>query len=339
MLWKERHAHGRLSRRAARLAIAMLVLLVAGPLIEPASASFREWCASWRMTRRASGGAGSLNESLRQLDAGLYVIGLVAVAAMAATSVTGERERGTWTSLTMTFVDGREVARAKVSGAVRAVRGLAIPFGILWGIGLATGSVHPLGVLAPAAGLVIFLRYGAALGVLFSMISPTSGQAVAATALALFASNAIALLFVPLDLIGPLAGQWTTLYLAGVSPFVEWIALVSPVEIRWSLEGARWEKRIGLPGGLWGTRILLVPGLIRTYLAQPRPPRHRRDGGDRGPRPGRSMRSTGLRRGNGRSDGPEVPCRRAETFAVRSSRGHGIGFAGKILAYWLSISI
>ena len=244
----------------------MLVLLSAGPLIEPATASFREWFASWRDDTASEWSRGNLNESLRQLDAGLYLIALVAVAAMAATSVTVERERGTWTSLMMTFVDGREVARAKVSGAIWAVRGLAIPFAILWGIGLATGSVHPLGVLAAAAGLVIFLRYGAALGVLFSTISPTSGQAVAATALVLFASNAVALLFVPLDLIGPLAGQWTALYLAGVSPFVEWIALVSPLEIRWSLAGHSWESAIGLPGGLWGTRILLVPGLIRTYL-------------------------------------------------------------------------
>jgi hypothetical protein len=185
---------------------------------------------------------------------------------MASTSVTGERERGTWTSLAMTFVNGREVARAKISGAIWAVRGLAVPFVILWGTGLATGSVHPLGVVASAAGLVVFLRYGAALGVLFSMISPTSGQAMAATAVALFAGNAVALLFVPLDLIGPLAGQWTTLYLAGVTPFVEWIALASPLEIRWSLAGLAWESALALPGALWGTRIHLVPGLIRIYL-------------------------------------------------------------------------
>jgi ABC-type transport system involved in multi-copper enzyme maturation permease subunit len=266
MLWKERHAHACLSRRAARMAIAALVLLPAGPLIEPATASFREWHASWRGVAASEWRRGTLNESLRQLDAGLYVIALAAVAAIAATSVTGERERATWTSLTLTFVTGREIARAKVSGASWAVRGLAIPFAILWGIGLATGSVHPLGVLAAAAGLVVFLRYAAALGVLFSTISPTSGQAIAATAAVLFAGNAVALLFVPLDLIGPLAGQWTTLYLAGVSPFVQWIALVSPLEIRWSLTGHSWESALGLPGGLWSTRILLVPGLIRIYL-------------------------------------------------------------------------
>ena len=209
---------------------------------------------------------GSLNQSLRHLNAGLYLIGLAAIAAMAATSVSGERERGTWTSLAMTLVTGREVARAKVSGALRAVRGLVIAFLILWGIGLTTGSVHPLGVLASAVGLVIFARYGAALGVLCSMASQTSGRAIVATSLALLASNTIGLLFVPIDLIGSLAGTWQTIYLAGVTPFVEWISLASPVEIRWSLEGRTWEQAIGLPGGLWAARVALDPGLIRTYL-------------------------------------------------------------------------
>jgi hypothetical protein len=137
----------------------------------------------------------------------------------------------------------------------------------LWGIGLATGSVHPLGVLAAATGLIIYARYAAALGVLFSMLSSTSDRAIAAALLALMTSNAIALLLVPLDLIGPLAGSWQTVYLAGVTPLVEWVSLASPMEIRWWLEGRTWEGLIGLPWGLWGTRICLDPGLIRTYLA------------------------------------------------------------------------
>jgi ABC-type transport system involved in multi-copper enzyme maturation permease subunit len=267
VLWKERYAHRRLSRRAAWLAIGLLVVLVVGPLIEPAAAAFREWRASWWAGAGSDWRRGSMNQTLRQLSAGLYLIGLVAAAAMGATSVAGERERGTWAGLEMTLVTGREVARAKVSGALRAVRGLMIPFAVLWSIGLATGSVHPLGVLASAVGLFVFLRYGAALGVLCSMISPTSGRAMAATAAILFAGNAFPLLFVPLDLIGQIAGMWQAIYLAGVTPFVEWIALVSPVEIRWYLAGQTWDSALGLPGGVWGTRVLLVPGLIRTYLA------------------------------------------------------------------------
>ena len=107
------------------------------------------------------------------------------------------------------------------------------------GIGLATGFVHPLGVLAAAAGLIIYARYAAALGVLFSMVSKSSDRAIAASLLALLTSNAIALLFIPLDLIGPLGGSWQTVWLAGVTPLVEWFCWV-PVEIRWWLEGRIW---------------------------------------------------------------------------------------------------
>jgi len=137
----------------------------------------------------------------------------------------------------MTLVSGREIVRAKVAGTLRAVRGLMIALAVLWGTGLATGSVHPAGVLAAATGLVVFLRYGAALGVLGSMVCPTSGRAILATFGVLLAGNALALVFVPLDLVGRLAGSWQAIYLAGVTPFVEWVAPVSPVEIRWSLAG------------------------------------------------------------------------------------------------------
>ena len=92
-----------LSRRAAGMAIALFVVLVVCPLIEPATASFREWHASWWDDAAGRLGTRLAEPVPAQLDAGLYLIGLAAVAAMAATSVTGERERGTWTSLAMTL--------------------------------------------------------------------------------------------------------------------------------------------------------------------------------------------------------------------------------------------
>lgn len=266
MLWKETQAHARLSRRVARVAVILLVAFVAWPLLGPAADAFREWRASRWDGLAADGRRYHLNEALRNLGAGLYLLGLVAATAMAATSVTGERERGTWTSLAMTRVDGREVVRAKVAGALWAVRGLLVPFAVIWGIGLATGSVHPIGVLASAAGLVALLGYGAALGVLSSMTSPNSGRAIVVAFAALLAGNALALSFVPLDLVGQVAGSWSGLYLAGVSPFVEWLALASPMDVHWSLNHRTWDVDLAMSLGLWGTRVLLVPGLIRVYL-------------------------------------------------------------------------
>jgi hypothetical protein len=266
MLWKETQAHTRLSRRVARVAVILLVAFVAWPLLGPAADAFREWRASSRDGLAADWRRYHLNEALRDLGAGLYLLGLVAATAMAATSITGERERGTWTSLAMTLVDGREVARAKVAGTLWAVRGLFVPFAVIWGIGLATGSVHPIGVLASAAGLVTLLGYGAALGVLSSMTSSNSGRAIVVAFAALLFGNVLALSFVPLDLVGQVAGSWSGLYLAGVSPFVEWLALASPMDVHWSLNHRTWDVDLAMSLGLWGTRVLLVPGLIRVYL-------------------------------------------------------------------------
>ena len=266
MLWKETQAHARPARRVAPVAVILLVAFVAWPLLGPAADAFREWRTSWRDGLAADWRRYDLNEALRNLGAGLYLLGLVAATAMAATSVTGERERGTWTSLAMTLVDGQEVVRAKVAGALWAVRGLLVPFAVIWGIGLATGSVHPIGVLASAAGLVTLLAYGAALGVLSSMTSPNTGRAIVVAFAALLAGNALALSFVPLDLVGQIAGSWSGLYLAGVSPFVEWLALASPMDVHWSLNHRTWDVDLAMSLGLWGTRVLLVPGLIRVYL-------------------------------------------------------------------------
>ena len=266
MLWKETHANASLPRRVARVAVILLVAFVAWPLLAPAADAFHEWRASWWDGLAADWRRYRLNEALRNFGAGLYLLGLVAATAMAATSVTGERERGTWTSLAMTLVDGRAVVRAKVAGALWALRGLLVPFAVIWGIGLATGSVHPIGVLASAAGLVTLLGYGAALGVLSSMTAPNSQRALVVAFAVLLAGNALALAFVPLNLVGQIAGLRSGLYLAGVSPFVEWLALASRMDVHWSLNHRTWDVHLAMSPGLGGTRVLLVPGLIRVFL-------------------------------------------------------------------------
>lgn len=143
MLWKEWYAPARYSGAAARVIAVLLGLLLFCPLIGPALAAFATWRASW------SGGpghgwasSGGFNDSLRQLNAGLYVLGLVAVAAGAATSISGERERGTWTSLALAPVTGQEIVRAKVAGALWAVRGLLVPFVAIGAIGLLTSTLR-----------------------------------------------------------------------------------------------------------------------------------------------------------------------------------------------------
>jgi len=54
-------------------------------------------------------------------------------------------------------------------------------------------------------------------------------------------------------------------YLAGVSPLMEWISLVSPTDVRAALEGRDWETQIRLPFTYRSIRVRLDPGLIRTF--------------------------------------------------------------------------
>jgi CubicO group peptidase (beta-lactamase class C family) len=70
----------------------------------------------------------------------------------------------------------------------------------------------------------------------------------------------------PLPSNRPLAGTWQTVYLAGMTPLVEWVSLASPIDIRSWWEGQTWEVAIRLPWGLSGTRIVLNSGLAGIYV-------------------------------------------------------------------------
>ncbi|MHC5544174.1 ABC transporter permease, partial [Singulisphaera rosea] len=182
MLWKERT-----SRRGPHLVmLAVLCLIVFWPLIEPTRAAFAERWATIPQGPSKIWARHDLNIRLRQLHTGLFVLGLAAVAAASAMSITGEREQKTWTSLATTLLTGREVVRAKIFGVLWWMRTLAIPFLIIWVIGLATGSIHPAGVLAAGVGLLAYSWYASALGVLGSMLSDQSSRALILTFLALF---------------------------------------------------------------------------------------------------------------------------------------------------------
>jgi ABC-type transport system involved in multi-copper enzyme maturation permease subunit len=265
MLWKEKTAGSHRLRPAVTLGIAVLLAVILARLAVPVRDAFVEWSALWLSSESSVVRRWQLNESLRSISAALYLVGLVVVASAAATSVAGERERGTWPALLASPLEGREVAFAKVFGVLWQVRWLAAPFLILGTIGLLAGSVHPLGALASAISLIVYAGYAAAVGVLCSMRSATSERALMATLLILLISNMLPLLFVPLELIGPMAGSREALFMAGVTPFVQWLAPVSPVEIEAAIRGWAWEGRIALPFTFWSIRVPLEAGLIRLY--------------------------------------------------------------------------
>jgi ABC-type transport system involved in multi-copper enzyme maturation permease subunit len=265
MLWKERTAASLKTHKAARIGMALLFGVMLVPLVEPMRDAFSEWTTSWVKSGAAEWRRSHLNESLRSVSTALYLVGLLAVSAVASASIAGERERGSWTALLASPLTGWEIARAKLVGALWQMRWLVLPFGTLWTVGLATGSVHPLGVLAAGLSGIVFAAYAASLGVFCSMLLPTSDRALLATLMVLMVSSVFPLLFVPLDLIGPIAGSREALVLAGVTPFVHWLSLVSPIEFQAASHGWPWEITTRLPLTFWSLRVPLHAGLLRLY--------------------------------------------------------------------------
>jgi hypothetical protein len=123
----------------------------------------------------------ALNDAVRIFTAVLYILGGLLLAASAATGVTMEREKDTWTSLTSTPLESGEIIKAKILGAFWRVRGLLIVLLFVWLVGLFCGAVHPLGFLAALAVASAALAFSAALGTYFSLRSKSSARAIAAT--------------------------------------------------------------------------------------------------------------------------------------------------------------
>ncbi|WP_422927824.1 ABC transporter permease subunit [Singulisphaera sp. PoT] len=269
MRWKERYASSRYSKPVAWVTCILLGIVMAASLLNPALEALTEQWSSLREVHAvvSEWRREQLNEMLRSMTALLYLVGLVGVMTSAASRISGERERGTWVSLGTTPLTGLEIARAKVFGTVREMRGLALFLVPLWLLGLVAGAIHPLGIVAATLGLVVFFWYASAVGVLCSMATRSTERAMLSTFLILSFTNLFGLFFVPLELIGRLAGSSTAIYVAGVTPFVEWFSLASPLDIRVAMSGIPWEKRMQLPFELWSINIYIDKGLVQTFLA------------------------------------------------------------------------
>ena len=123
-----------------------------------------------------------------------YVAGLLVVAVRSATSVTSEREAGTWDGVLNTPLEPAEIVREKVLGALTRQRAILSLVLAPWLFGLALGALHPIGLLLAIAGLAVFLFFASALGTLFSIRSKTSGRALVRTLGVLLVLNLVPVL-------------------------------------------------------------------------------------------------------------------------------------------------
>lgn len=256
MLWKERFAPsgGGPSPRAALALAAGLAVGILFYLYEPIKQSIH-FAAPLE----------SLVDSVRAAFVFVDLMALCLVAGAASLSIVGERERETWTSLRTTLVTGREIIRAKQFGAIWGMRWLLAGFVLLWGIGLVAGVVSWVGVLATGAGAVVFTWFGAALGVAVSAKARDSGRALGLTALALLLTSFGYLI--------PALALWNQVNLRyggsgdaawmmfGVTPYLEWAALLAPWELARPGLRAAWSPNANPLLAYRGPQVLVSFGL------------------------------------------------------------------------------
>lgn len=130
-----------------------------------------------------------MNGYLRGVGLVLSSLWLLCVACMAAGGVTGEREADTWTSLTATMVEGREIVRAKLLGAMARPRGVLWFLALLWFLGVLLGAVHPAGYVAAMAVILAATWSSAAIGTWATLTSKNTMRAMSKAIVALVVVN------------------------------------------------------------------------------------------------------------------------------------------------------
>jgi ABC-2 family transporter protein len=166
MLWKELHTGG--PRGFARFTGFLLTVIGGGFLVYyavwNASLAIDEmWNSSSAHIRRVQ-----FHWFLCVVASLVYLLGMLAIAAVAAAAITSEHEEDTWVSLTSTDLTGREIVFAKLRGAVKRGYRLGAVIMVLALAGVVSGSIHVLSLPALFVALSVYGWFAAALGVWIS---------------------------------------------------------------------------------------------------------------------------------------------------------------------------
>lgn len=168
MLWKEMFAESWRLGFASYLALGVILVAILLPTVYW---FFDSLGGSGRNFSRFSSGMSTF------VVCGLLLI----LAARAAMSITSERERDTWLSLTSTPMTGSEVVLAKVLGSLYSVRLFAIVLAGIWFLSILS---HPQAIVSlpfHIATILVLALFASNLGVLFSLGSSTSLRSMAGT--------------------------------------------------------------------------------------------------------------------------------------------------------------
>jgi len=223
MLWKERYV----SRTSVvtKLVGGVIVLVLGGVFLYSAYdwvlPAYQEVITYGYGSVTQHMGRDALNRFVRLLTGFTYTAWVLGIASAASSGIVYEREADTWTSLVATPLDGLEIVRAKLIGAIWGTRWIGAFLLFLFTLGLTSGAVHLLGFMAGVVETVVFVWFAAALGTFISLRAKNSGRAMTATVgILVFLNGGYTLCCIPL--------RPDTMFIAvGVTPLLESVSLVT----------------------------------------------------------------------------------------------------------------
>ncbi len=188
------------------------------------------------------------NGYLRGVTGLLYSLWGLGLAAASSAAVTSEKEEDTWLSLVATPLEGREVLIAKMVGAAWSQRAVGATLLGLWFVGVATGAVHPLGMVVVVVEFAIFTWFIAALGVSLSLHSRNTTRAtVAVVAILLVINGGYLMCCIPM-------GPGTVAVALGCTPMILVASLLNYSEF-WGVLGF---EPNGFYNGDWVGELILT---------------------------------------------------------------------------------
>lgn len=187
---------------------------------------------------------------------------LLQVAVRAAGSVSGERGQQTFDGLLATPLSNREILAGKWVGSVLGPRRPWLGLAVVWGIGFATGALHPLAPLGFVLAWLVYAAFLATLGLWASVANRSTHRATFWT-LFFIGAAMVASWLAAFDL----AGRWLTEPEAVcLSPPLALGSLIfSPADVKsWADPKSEWSFRgiiLSLAG--WGVAAGVVWAAIK----------------------------------------------------------------------------
>jgi ABC-type transport system involved in multi-copper enzyme maturation permease subunit len=125
-----------------------------------------------------------MNTWVRILGMIVACLMLLAMAARAASSLSSERDRQTLDALLTSPLDSNAILFAKWVGNILSVRWAWLWLGVVYGLGILTGGLHPFALPFLLAAWAIYAAVLSGLGLWFSLVSRTTLRATIWTFLA-----------------------------------------------------------------------------------------------------------------------------------------------------------